>query len=134
MRGAGFGLDEKAIDAAKNWRFLPGQYQGKPVPVAFSSTLKFSLPEFGAPSAAMRFDLPDNAARPVLEEGTLSQIDLPDIALMIRFRVTKEGTVEGIKGTFQPLVDRVSGWHFRPARFNGRSVATDATLELWRAS
>ena len=38
-----FGLDEEAIAAAKRWRFKPGLMNGKPVPVAISIELTFTL-------------------------------------------------------------------------------------------
>ena len=33
VRGAGFGLDENAIEAIKSWRFKLGAKEGQPVPV-----------------------------------------------------------------------------------------------------
>ena len=38
-----FGLDEEAIKAARQWRFIPGQRQGKPVAVLVTIELAFSL-------------------------------------------------------------------------------------------
>ena len=38
-----FGLDEKALAAAKQWRFKPGLMNGKPVPVMVSIELTFTL-------------------------------------------------------------------------------------------
>ncbi len=38
-----FGLDEKAIAAAKQWRFKPGMANGKPVAVAITIELTFTL-------------------------------------------------------------------------------------------
>lgn len=38
-----FGLDEQAIQAAKQWRFKPGTLQGKPVPVLITIELTFTL-------------------------------------------------------------------------------------------
>lgn len=42
-RFLGEGLDEKAIEAVRNWRFQPGLKDGKPVAVAVSVEVKFSL-------------------------------------------------------------------------------------------
>jgi TonB family protein len=39
----GFGLDEKAIAAAGNWRFRPGAKDGKPVTVAATIEVTFRL-------------------------------------------------------------------------------------------
>jgi TonB family protein len=38
-----FGLDDKAIEAVKRWRFRPGTRQGKPVAVLVNIELTFTL-------------------------------------------------------------------------------------------
>ena len=38
-----FGLDLKAIEAARQWRFFPGTRQGEPVPVFVNIELEFNL-------------------------------------------------------------------------------------------
>jgi len=38
-----FGLDQEAIKAAKQWRFVPGSRMGEPVPVLISIELTFTL-------------------------------------------------------------------------------------------
>ena len=40
---AQFGLDDEAVKAAKQWRFKPGLKKGKPVPVALTLELTFTL-------------------------------------------------------------------------------------------
>ena len=39
-----FGLDQKAIEAVRQWRFKPGSVDGKAVPVIMNLTLNFRLP------------------------------------------------------------------------------------------
>jgi TonB family protein len=43
QRSLGMGLDEKAIEAARQWRFEPGQKDGKAVPVEVSMEINFRL-------------------------------------------------------------------------------------------
>lgn len=38
-----FGLDAKAVEAARQWRFFPGTRQGQPVPVLVNIELEFNL-------------------------------------------------------------------------------------------
>jgi TonB family protein len=42
-RGLGLGLEEKAIEAVKQWRFRPGTRDGKPVVAAATIEVNFHL-------------------------------------------------------------------------------------------
>ena len=43
LRGAGFGLDEKAIAAVLKWKFRPGRKNGNPVAMALNVEVHFNL-------------------------------------------------------------------------------------------
>jgi TonB family protein len=42
-RSLGYGLDQKAIEAIRRWKFTPGKKDGKPVPVRVEVLVNFSL-------------------------------------------------------------------------------------------
>ena len=43
LRSLGLGLDQKAMDAVSQWRFKPGQKDGKAVPVIATIEVNFRL-------------------------------------------------------------------------------------------
>jgi hypothetical protein len=43
LRGVGYGLDEKALEAVAQWKFRPGAKDGKPVTVAATIEVNFRL-------------------------------------------------------------------------------------------
>ena len=43
QRSLGLGLDEKAVEAVKQWKFKPGQKNGQPVTVAATIEVNFRL-------------------------------------------------------------------------------------------
>lgn len=49
-RSLGYGLDEKAIEAVKRWRFRPGLKEGQPVPVLAMIDVSFRLLDYPPPS------------------------------------------------------------------------------------
>jgi TonB family protein len=56
IRGLGSGLDEKAIECVKQWRFHPAVTKdGRPIPVEVSLEVNFSLPK----------DLSQGSAQPI---------------------------------------------------------------------
>lgn len=53
LRSVAQGLDANAINAAKQYRFKPATYQGKPVPYELKVEINYDLLIFSLPSAAV---------------------------------------------------------------------------------
>lgn len=49
LRSLGMGLDEKAIEAVKRWRFKPAMQDGKPVAVQVAVQVTFHIPGMSQP-------------------------------------------------------------------------------------
>ena len=43
VRGVGMGLDEKALEAVRQYKFKPARYNGKPVPVQLNVEVNFQI-------------------------------------------------------------------------------------------
>ncbi len=43
IRHLGMGLDERAIEAVRQYRFKPAEYQGRPVPVEVNIEVNFQI-------------------------------------------------------------------------------------------
>jgi TonB family protein len=43
LRGLGFGLNDRAVAAVRNWKFSPARRQGTPVDVIVEVEVEFSL-------------------------------------------------------------------------------------------
>jgi TonB family protein len=44
VKGLGFGLDEKAVECLKKWRFSPATRNGEPIPAKAQVEIRFKLP------------------------------------------------------------------------------------------
>ena len=98
-----------------------------------SFTFPFRFPGPDVPIGSLTFDLPTGAARPVLEEGTVSGLPLPNGHLEIRFEVGDQGRMEHIRGGDNETLDQIAKWRFRPAKLANRSISVPGTLRLYRA-
>src|SRR6185437_2579184 len=76
-QGAGFGLDEKAIEAMDKWRFNPGTHDGRPAPVPANVEMNFDIlarndkNDHSGQRARLNFTLRPHATRPELMVGQL---------------------------------------------------------------
>jgi TonB family protein len=140
-RGAGFGLDEKAIEAVGTWRFSPGMKQGKPVAVIAAAEVIFILGKKGYENQISRlnFTLPPGASRPELRSGEIPTNPAApgDQFLRIRLEVNAEGmpqnfhVLESTDSAWESdALREMRAWRFRPSMVNGRGVLVEGVFEL----
>ena len=43
LRGLGKGMDENALEAIKQWKFVPAMKDGQPIPVMLTVEMQFAL-------------------------------------------------------------------------------------------
>ncbi len=142
IRGAGFGLDENAIECMKTWRFAPGRKDGKAVAVFATVEVDFRLmvKENEGQHARLAFTLPPGATRPELVKGRIPAnpgSSHPDQRFRISMTVDSTGVPENltvVDATDPKWADRalheLKGWRFVPASANGQAVAVEGVFEL----
>ena len=142
--GAGFGLDEQAIEAVKAWVFRPGAKDGNAVASKAQVELNFHMlvkdPEDHSDQMAhLNFTLPAGASRPQLMVGKLpgNPMTAGDQLLRFHLRIDANGVPEDVTvlsstdHAWEQLAERVlKTWRFQPASVNGSAVAAEGVFEL----
>lgn len=138
----GLGLDEKAMEAIRTWRFKPGTKDGMPVPVAVKVEMNFRLmsePGGWNPTRAT-FETPEGTARPVLIQAGYPSDSYPTTAngsVSISFDVNPEGVAGNlhIEKSSDPVSESeviriVRAWRFQPGSKDGQSVSVRCSMEF----
>jgi TonB family protein len=141
MSSLGYGLDEKAIEAVRKWRFNPGMKDGKAVAVAATFEVRFQLlkDENHANawySGPMKFTLAAGVKPPIVEDGAMPKPGHEDLdeSATLEFTVDSTGSVKnvhaihGSPSSTELLIGYLSNWKFRPAVEGNRPV--DATGQV----
>jgi len=143
--GAGFGLDEKAVEAMEKWRFNPGTHNGQPVGLPANIEMNFDILarndkiDRSGQRARLNFTLPPHATRPELLIGQLpgNPGSTGDQLLRFRIQIDAQGTPKDVTpiNATDLLWEKqamlvVKTWHFEPARVDGKPVAVEGVFEL----
>jgi len=157
VRGLGLGLDEKALEAVKQWTFQPGMKGGRPVSVRATVQVNFRLVDDGRKTASWRlsriaFQLPKNGTAPVLVEFTRprSHAGAKSAFAKLVFEVDEEGRVQNprvvtdpalpIGTAIDPALEKnlraaTKLWRFTPAQEGGKALSSTATFDfVWTSS
>jgi len=140
-RGAGFGLDEQAVQCIQTWRFEPGTKDGKPFKAAIHVEVSFSLLAKGRQNqrASLTFTLPSAAARPELIKGAIpSNPDAAGAALLrVRLTVGRDGKAKNLdilettdQDWANQAVQEMRKWRFRVAKLPGQDGEIQGLFEL----
>jgi TonB family protein len=144
-QGAGFGLDEKAIEAMDKWRFNPGTHDGHPAGVPANIEMNFDILarndkiDRTGQRARLNFTLPPRATRPELIVGQLpGNPDAPgDQLLRFQIRIDAEGAPKDVTpiSATDLLWEKqamlvVKTWRFEPAQVDGKPIAVEGVFEL----
>src|SRR5580704_1500616 len=98
-RGLGLGLDEKAIEAVKQWRFRPGMKDGAPVPVIATVQVNFRLLDAPWILNKMEFDASPDMTRPVLLHAEYPKEKPTNFgAIRLTFTIDEQGVPSGAEG------------------------------------
>ena len=151
----GLGLDQKALEAARQWRFQPATLDGRPVAHVIEVEIDFQLPAKQSRWHLMNVSFvpeegitPPVIARPKYPLGTGISVNAIDegrilgavgrlASATIAFEVGENGhpkhfTVQGSSEELwgHEAIALVSQWQFRPATKNGDPVPAQCVLEL----
>ncbi len=143
LKSLGLGLDEKAMETVRTWRFAPGQKEGAPVPVLATIQVNFRL---GDVASYWRLDgalynLPAGASRPLIlmpvfppaspsrESGSVTlALDVDEQGSPVDIRVEKSSDPKWE----EELIAAVRKWSFQPGTQDGMPVRVPLRLEFSR--
>jgi TonB family protein len=137
QRALGLGLNEKAIEAVKAWRFKPGSKDGNPVTVAASIEVNFRMSSHWS-IARQEFSTTGDAAKPALHGWAFPpECKQTPAEVTLAVDVNSHGAVTGARvlQSSDPSLDEgvvaaVQKWNFIPARWQGTTQPAGAEVEL----
>ncbi len=136
QRSLGFGLDEKAVEAVRQWRFKPGTKDGTPVTVAATIEINFRLLT-GWSIAWQSYTTDAEVSKPVLRGSTFPPDCKTPAHVTVALEIGSDGTVKGARvvessdsALDAPMLDAVRRWQFVPAQYKNSPEPTDAQIQL----
>jgi TonB family protein len=143
MHGLGLGLDEKAVEAVKQWQFKPGMAGGQPARTARSVEVQFRLGDLPWRVRQVAYHVTRDPQRAeVLSKPVLSQYANPDPEAcpadggdaFARWSIGEDGLPRDVKTdrpndpTSQAAVKAVESWRFQPGLANGKPRGASASV------
>lgn len=126
LRGIGMGLDEKAVEAVKQYKFLPAMEGGKPVPVELNVEVNFQV-----------FDSPKILHSVPLELTDEARANHAAGTIVVNLTVDTDGNPTNVyilhgvgMGMDQKAMEAIKQYKFAPFRKDGQPVAEPTSIQL----
>ena len=137
VKGLGYGLDDNAVLALRNWTFTPARRNGASVSAICQIEIDFKLPNDGV------FKVGGGVAPPkVLTQIPPQYTDEARAAhyngtVVVEAIVRQDGTLDVIRivrgldyGLTERAIEALKQWKFDPAVKNGKAVAVSLNIEV----
>ncbi len=126
-------LDKAAANAVKKWVYEPFIFEGRPRPIVFTVTLKFSvsgksdLTDTEPPKLIRQVDpvYPEEAKRAKIE-GTV----ILGITIGVNGLITKVKVLQSVPTLDQAAIDAVKEWQYSSAWIGGQPVIYSTTVSV----
>ena len=134
LRSVGYGLDEKAIECVRKWRFKAGTKDGTPVAVEAQIDVRFGLVDVSQGdywySGPLTFAPEAGLGPPLVRDGTMPARarDFSHESMVFEFTVDSKGAVKDIRSIHgsesasKLLTPYLSTWKFQPGVKGNRPV------------
>jgi TonB family protein len=154
-RGLGLGLDERAVEAVRKWKFAPGTYDGRPVAMQTTVEVEYSRGSERASGwhlAGAEFHAPQGESRPVITsapfpagnhlspqaEEMVSRVPAKrSFKATIYFEIDEQGVprrfaidTATLPGLGEDAIAFLRNWRFTPGLKNGGAVAVPCKFDL----
>jgi len=135
-RSLGLGLDEKAVEAVRQWKFKPGTKDGVPVTVAASIEVNFRLLSHWS-VAWQSYNTDAGVTKPVLRGSAFPPDCKSTAQVTVAVDIGSDGSVQNVRtvessepAVEQSVLDTVRRWQFVPAQYQGAPEPAGGQIQL----
>jgi TonB family protein len=141
LKGENESLNKAAADALKQWKYDPATLKGKPMPVNFTVTIKFSLKDkeagTGKPAESSKHSgpklvkkvgptYPEEARKEGIEGTVILEATIDTQGNVAKVRVLKGG-VESLN---KAAIEAIRQWKYEPVVIEGKAVPSTFTVTI----